>query len=119
MAKLTYKPDFAPFKISSVPYTITRIVNGPWPALASSAQLQQDHRSSLLYIYKKIIWSYLTDVALRVEDDDVEFWGKETGEGDSSAQTDGDAHGCNPQRQMARRTAEEEKETINRRRREQ
>ena len=29
MAKLTYKPDFAPFKISSVPYTITRIVNGP------------------------------------------------------------------------------------------
>ena len=54
-----------------------------------------------------------------MEDDDVEFWGKETGEGDSSAQTDGDAHGCNPQRQMAGRTAEEEKETINRRREEQ
>ena len=47
---------------------------------------------------------YLSDVALRMEDDDVEFGRKETGQRDGSAQTDGDAHTGDPQRQMTGRT---------------
>ena len=50
-----------------------------------------------------------------MDDDDVEFRRKEAGQRDGGAQTDGDAHGRDPQRQMAGRAAQEpeEEETIN------
>ena len=47
---------------------------------------------------------YLTDVAFRMEDDDVKFGRKEASQRDCGAQTDGDAHTGDPQRQMAGRT---------------
>lgn len=44
-----------------------------------------------------------------MEDDDVEFGRKETGQRDGSAQTDGDAHTGDPQRQMTGRTVNKNK----------
>lgn len=47
---------------------------------------------------------YLSDVALRMEDDDVKFWREEAGQRDGGTQTDGDAHARDPQRKMTGRT---------------
>ena len=56
---------------------------------------------------------YLSDVALRMEDDDVEFGRKEAGQRDGSAQTDGDAHTGDPQRQMTGRTVKQKQIQVN------
>ena len=61
-------------------------------------------RYSHVSLFKWLQLFYLSDVALRMEDDDVEFGRKETGQRDGSAQTDGDAHTGDPQRQMTGRT---------------
>jgi len=59
---------------------------------------------------------YLSDVALRMEDDDVKFWGEEAGQRDGGTQTDGDAHAGDPQRQMAGRAVNRRTEANGRRR---
>ena len=46
---------------------------------------------------------YLSDVALRMKDDDVQLGRVETGERDSGAQADCHAHARYAQRQVARR----------------
>ena len=48
-----------------------------------------------------------------MEDDDVEFGRKEAGQRDGSAQTDGDAHTGDPQRQMTGRTVNKNQIQVN------
>jgi hypothetical protein len=62
--------------------------------------------------YSWLYCNYLSNVALRMEDDDVKFRRKEAGQRDGRTQADGDAHAGDPQRQMAGRTVNNNQQEI-------